>query len=133
VRGSWLGAVGIMRKAFVVLAALCAASVCARANDVSPPIAEGHYIFLVRFAEHRNMMGGQVEVEIRGGHILVTSKPNASVFPAGVVDEGILLWHATSKQWIIGENKADADIAEVGGCSDGPYVVDLERKVFWTC
>jgi hypothetical protein len=100
---------------------------------MSPPIADGHYTFVVRLAEQPNTPGGQLEAEIRGRHIRVTSKPNASVFPAGLVEEGILLWHAITRQWIIGHNEDDADIVEVGGCSGGPFVVDLEQKVFWTC
>jgi hypothetical protein len=121
-----------MRNVYVLLAALCATSVCA-SNDPSPPIVDGHYTFVVRLAEQPNVPGGQLEAEIRGRHIRVTSKPKASVFPAGLVEEGILLWHSASKQWIIGHNEEDPDVAEVGGCSGGPFVVDLERKVFWTC
>jgi hypothetical protein len=120
-------------KAFILLAALCAVSACAFAKEVPPPIADGHYTFVVRFAEHSNMTGGQLDAEVRGRHIRLISKPNSSVFPAGLVEEGILLWHTASKQWIIGQTEVDAESAEVGGCSDGPFVVDLEQKVFWTC
>jgi hypothetical protein len=121
------------KKASLLLAALCAIAVCGRLDAAPPPIADGHYTFLVKFAEQPNMTGGHLDIELRGEHIRVTSKPNSSVFPAGLVEEGILLWHAATKQWIIGQHEADAETAEVGGCSDGPLVVDLEKKVFWTC
>lgn len=79
------------------------------------------------------MTGGYLDAVVQGRHIRFTSKPNSSVFPPGVVEEGILLWHVPSKQWIISQNEADAEAAEVGGCSEGPFVVDLEQKIFWTC
>ena len=79
------------------------------------------------------MTGGHLNVEIRGRSIRITSGANSSIFPAGLIEEGILLWHVASKQWIIGESESDADVEVVGGCSDGPTVVDLAQKVFWTC
>ncbi|HEY7642249.1 MAG TPA: hypothetical protein VH814_21125 [Steroidobacteraceae bacterium] len=122
-----------MKPKALLLASLVAICVCGHADEVPLPIADGHYTFLVRFAEHLTMTGGQLDVAIRGRHIVITSKPKASVFPTGLVVEGILLWHAPSKQWIIGETEADAAIEDVGGCTGGPVVVDLERKEFWTC
>ena len=43
------------------------------------------------------------------------------------------MWHPASKRWIIGEKPSDRSLQEVGGCSDGPEVVDLVRKIYWTC
>ena len=54
-------------------------------------------------------------------------------FSRGVIAEGELTWHARSRQWIIGVESADKDADEVGGCSDGPEVVDLVARVYWTC
>jgi hypothetical protein len=122
-----------MNTVSILIVALCAGSVCACSTDMSRPIADGNHTFVVKFAEHPNMTGGQLEAEIHGRHIRLISKPNSSVFPAGLVEDGVLLWHAASSQWIIGQSERDAEIAEVGGCSDGPFVVDLERKIFWTC
>jgi hypothetical protein len=116
-----------------VLVAFCAVSAFAYANDTSPPIADGRYTFVVKLAEQPNVPGGELDAEVRGRNIRFTSKPNSSVFPAGLVEEGILLWHAASRQWIIGHSEGDAEITEVGGCTGGPFVVDLEQKIFWTC
>ena len=117
----------------ILLATLCAASVLVQANDMAPPIAEGTHTFVVRLAEHPKMTGGHLDAEVRGRYIRLTAKPNSSIFPAGLVDEGTLLWHAASKQWIIGHEDADAKAEEVGGCTNGPLVVDLERKILWMC
>ena len=43
------------------------------------------------------------------------------------------MWHSASGQWIIGQSPADKAAAEVGGCSDGPPVIDLTARIFWTC
>jgi hypothetical protein len=122
-----------MKRDFILLMALCTICVWSRSEDVTLPIADGTYVFLVKFAEHPDMTGGHLDVDIRGKKIRVTSEANSSVFPAGLVDEGVLLWHALSKQWIIGQTESDAQVEHVGGCSDGPFVVDLQHKVFWTC
>lgn len=79
------------------------------------------------------MDGGELAAEIRGHHIKLINHSASSAFPEGVVEEGDLLWHASSGQWIVAETAADADATDVGGCSDGPAVIDLERKIYWTC
>ncbi len=50
-----------------------------------------------------------------------------------IFDEGILMWHKKTKQWIIGHSKQDKNAKEVGGCSDGPRVIDLKKKEIWNC
>lgn len=122
-----------MKKALALLSVLFATVVCSCASRMSPPIAQGQHTFVVRFEEHPDMTGGHLDAEVRDGHIRLTSKPDSSVFPAGLVEEGVLVWHAASKQWIIGQTETESELAEVGGCSDGPFVVDLEQKIFWTC
>lgn len=120
-----------MRQIIIAVVALWAVT-CAHAEAL-PPIADGSYTFAVRFAEQPNMSGGNLDVQIHGRHIRATSTSNSSFFPLGIVDDGVLLWHSASKQWIIGQNAEDAEAPEVGGCSEGPFVVDLKKKIFWTC
>ncbi len=43
------------------------------------------------------------------------------------------MWHEQSQQWIIGNKATDTKITDVGGCSEGPEVVDLKQRVYWTC
>lgn len=57
----------------------------------------------------------------------------ADGFPKGTIAEGTLMWHPKTKEWIIGLEAGDRDAVEVGGCSDGPEVVDLKKRIFWTC
>jgi hypothetical protein len=41
--------------------------------------------------------------------------------------------HRRTGKWIIGHNPGDKDAQEVGGCSEGPSVVDFNHKKFWLC
>ena len=74
-----------------------------------------------------------VVVKIAGRHITVISTTTADGFPKGIIAEGTLMWHPKTKEWIIGLEAGDRDAVEVGGCSGGPEVVDLKKRIFWTC
>ena len=114
-----------------VAAMLCTA--CSGPADPPVPLASGQYTFQHRYAEHPTMPSMRVTVTIRGTHITVTNPVAADPFPAGDIAEGQLMWHGASAQWIISEDDADRLVQDVGGCSDGPEVVDLEEKIYWTC
>jgi len=97
------------------------------------PLQSGQYTFKHRFAEQPNMPSLVLTAKIRGHHIVLINRRASEVFPKGVIAEGTLMWHAASKQWIIGTSKADRYARDVGGCSDGPDVVDLRKRIYWTC
>lgn len=97
------------------------------------PIPSGRYVFEHRYAEHPDMRSIRLEAMIEGDHIVLVNWSDSAVFPKGVLAEGRLMWHAASRQWIVGEQDSDAQAAEVGGCSDGPAVIDLEKRIYWTC
>ena len=120
-------------KPLILLALLVAPTVSGSATDPQPPLATGHYVFQQRFAEHPSLGGMDVKVIIQGAHIVVVNPRASDPFPAGVLAEGELLWHPASRQWIIGHDAADRAAPEVGGCSDGPEVIDLSARVYWTC
>jgi len=118
-----------------VLAALCAALMPALACAEVPPIplATGRYEFAHRYAEYPDVPSIKLIVEIIGDQIELTNADSDEVFPFGVVEKGTLMWHAASGQWIIGHDDGDRVADEVGGCSDGPSVVDLVKLIYWTC
>ena len=98
-----------------------------------PPLRDGEHAFRHRSAEHPNLPAHPLVARITGTRIVLVNRKASSVFPIGVVAEGELMWHAASKQWILGQDPADRTAEEVGGCSDGPEVVDVKKKVYWTC
>ncbi len=119
-------------KLLLFLCALCL-PVPASADDPPIPLATGRYEFQLRFSEHPTIHSIKLIAEIVGDHIELTNADSDDVFPFGVVEEGTLMWHEPSQQWIIGDSDADRNAGEVGGCSDGPDVVDLVKLEYWTC
>jgi hypothetical protein len=123
----------VLKLAPIVLMAGCMSSIGATPSKQAP-LPDGDYTFTHRFAEQPAMPSITMHVRIRGRRVIVTNDDGPTdVFAKGVVDEGLLLWHAASQQWIIGDSEADKDAPEVGGCSGGPEVIDLAKKIYWTC
>ena len=97
------------------------------------PVKPGVYTFQYRDAEFRQRPGTPVKVRIRGRHITVVNEKAAGPFPAGVIEEATLMWHAKSRKWILGDTREDRDADDVGGCSGGPLTIDFKNKVIWFC
>jgi len=97
------------------------------------PIKNGDYQFQHKFAEHPDMESIHFLVRIRGNHIAVSNVENSDVFPKGLIEEGTLMFHEGDQEWIISTSPNDINANEVGGCTDGPTVVDLVKKIYWSC
>ena len=119
-------------KYLLILAVLITSTVAA-ASAPRLPLRSGTYTFQHKFSEHPTIPSITVTAKISGNRIKLINNSRYDVFPKGVIAEGALMWHTESKQWIIGHNKSDRFLKDVGGCSDGPEVVDLELKIYWTC
>ena len=109
-----------------------------RVIEYVPPFYElpknGAYIYDVAFAEWQGRsMGATVIVEIQDTTIVVKCNENLSRAKGEIIDSGIIMWHEETKQWIIGHSLEDKYAKEVGGCSDGPIVIDFKRKKVWLC
>ena len=96
------------------------------------PIQSGSYVFKHKYAEHPGLESITFDVEIDGLKVTVTNNNQEGTWPKGVVEEGRLFLHSSNK-WLIVHNKSDEQAEEVGGCTDGPTVIDLEKKIYWTC
>ena len=120
-------------KQFVVLIALTGLFSTSAGTAQRLPIHSGQYAFEHTFAEQPNMRSISLIARINGHHIVLINKSKSDVFPRGVIADGELMWHAKSRQWIIGATHSDRYAGEAGGCSDGPEVVDLRHKIYWTC
>jgi hypothetical protein len=101
------------------------------------PIRSGQYAFQMKDAEYHgaDFATVNVKVTISGRHIVIVSDDSSStLYPKGaLIHEGMLMWHAASRQWIVGNAEPDRHAREVGDCSDGPEVIDLRKRVYWTC
>jgi len=109
---------------------------CVSAEQKTPiPLQDGEYLFEHKHAEaeRHNIRSITVIVKIKGNHIVIINNDRFDVFPNGVLEEGILMWHEKSGQWIIGDYPSDRELDDVGGCTDGPAVIDLVKRIYWTC
>ncbi|UPK67427.1 hypothetical protein [Chitinophaga filiformis] len=95
----------------------------------------GTYTYQVAFAEYQGRsLGATVLVKIKGDSIYVIHNGNNLSGKKGeVIDCGIIMQHRKTGEWIIGHHSSDKLAPYVGGCSDGPRVIDFVHKKFWLC
>ena len=115
-----------------VLIGLCFAATVSAASP-KQPLPSGQYAFQHRFAEQPDIESIPLTATIHGDRIEIVNSTSSKTFPLGVIESGKLMWHEASKQWIVGHKRSDRQASEVGGCSEGPAVIDLERRIYWTC
>lgn len=95
---------------------------------------DGTYIYTIAFAEWNGKSNGaDCIVKIKGDSIWIFRKgENITGKKGDMLDEGIIVKHK-SGQWIIAHKKKDRNAKQIGGCSDGPRVIDFKKKKFWMC
>lgn len=105
-------------------------------NSTNEIPKDGQYRFDIAFAEwHGESMGEKVTIVIKGDSIKVVYEGDGQICEKGkkeVIEEGIIMKHK-SGDWIIGKDPNDVNLDEVGGCTDGPAVIDFKNKKFWMC
>jgi len=97
---------------------------------------DGSYTYSIAFTEwDGRSLGATCTVLIKGDSIKVihNGKGNLTGKKGDIFDEGILMRHKKTGKWIIGHNANDVNAKEIGGCSDGPSVIDFKNKKWWSC
>ncbi len=77
-------------------------------------------------------MGAKVEVQIKGDSVFIRNHQGLSGKKGELIDSGILVQHKNG-DWIVAHSPDDKFEDEIGGCSDGPAIIDLKNKKFWLC
>lgn len=99
-------------------------------------LANGKYRFDIAFAEWEGKsIGEKVTVVINGKSIKVIYEGDGQLTLAKkgeIIDEGEIMKHKTGV-WIIGKHTSDKQLDEIGGCSDGPAIIDFKNKKYWMC
>lgn len=98
-------------------------------------LKDGKYTFDVAFAEHEGKsLGVKVDVLIHGNNIIVTYEGEGSLTAdkGTILDQGYILKHKTG-DWIITKDPKDSELDEIGGCTDGPSIIDFKNQKFWMC
>ena len=111
-------------------------------NDIIVPnpdvqtLGAGTYTYKYCDREYNKCLG-TCKVVIKENHITIYATKElaqkiTNTKEGDIIDKGIILKHKSGK-WIIGKNRKDINAQEIGGCSEGPNVIDFKRKRFWTC
>ena len=105
-------------------------------NAFSQIPKNGIYTYTIAFAEWGGKsMGATCTVVIKGDSIKVihNGTKNLTGRKGEVIDQGIIMRHNKTRKWIIGHSSKDKDAKQVGGCSDGPLVIEFTAKRVWFC
>lgn len=124
-----------LRFAIVYLFSLLSIGLYAQQNSNVLPL-NGTYKFDAVFAEWEGKsMGVEMEVLVKDGYVKVIYQGVGSLSgtkKGDIIDEGKLVKHK-SGVWIITNKPKDTELEEVGGCTNGPAVIDFENKKYWMC
>jgi len=97
---------------------------------------DGNYSYDIAFAEWGGKtMGEKVMIVIKGNYIKVIYEGGGKLSFAkkgDVLEQGWIIKHKTGS-WIIGKQNSDINSEEIGGCSNGPTIIDFKNKKYWTC
>lgn len=96
---------------------------------------DGKYQYDIAFAEwDGKSMGEKVTVIIKANtvQVIYEGEGKLTAKPGEVIDEGILRKHK-SGVWIITHSEIDIERDEIGGCTDGPSIIDFKEKKYWMC
>ena len=100
------------------------------------PLADGEYDFTIGFAEFVDRSADlPARVIIRGDSVRVHYAGEDAwleLAPGDLFEAGTVRRHR-SGQFILSTDPADVNAPEIGGCSDGPAVIDFTKRIFWIC
>jgi len=103
-------------------------------NLYSQKPANGTYTYKIAFDEWGGKsMGCTCVVKIIGDSITIINNGSLSGYKGEIIDQGIIIQHIKTGKWIIAHAPKDKNAKDVGGCGDGPHVIDFKHKVFWLC
>ncbi|MEP6844441.1 MAG: hypothetical protein ABI861_00485 [Panacibacter sp.] len=97
---------------------------------------DGTYTYAIAFEEWQGKsLGATCAVIIKGDSITVISNGSGNITgnKGDIMDEGIIMKHNKTSKWIIGHGVKDRDAKDIGGCSDGPSIIDFKKKKYFAC
>lgn len=102
-------------------------------EDFSEIPPTGTYTYGMVNEEWRGQISPEVfYAQIKGRHIKIINRGILTGGKGSIVDEGTIMRHK-SGVWIIAHSPDDVNAEEIGGCTDGPMIIDFKRKVVISC
>jgi hypothetical protein len=95
-------------------------------------IKNGSYTLDFIDLEYQGKKLGTCKAVVKSGKVKLIVINGCHRKKGAIIEQGLLLKHKTGV-WIIAKHKSDVNAKEVGGCSDGPYVINFKRKRLETC
>ena len=93
----------------------------------------GTYIYSVAFVESNGKITRNAfRVIIKDNEIKIVNNGILSGEKEEIIEQGIILKHK-SGEWIIAHNESDVNLEEIGGCTNGPIIIDFKKKIVWFC
>ncbi|HIP49299.1 MAG TPA: hypothetical protein EYG92_10095 [Lutibacter sp.] len=79
--------------------------------------------------------GIMVTVTVTGNRIVIVYEgEDLSYIKKGdILEDGLLLKHKATGDWIIGRKEEDIFAELIGGCTDGPRIIDLLNGFYYFC
>ena len=114
---------------FSLLLLVTSFAVCQKPED-------GTYTYKLSFTESKSKSSKAIcVVRIQGDSITIihAGKGHLSGKNGDIIDQGIIMKHKKSHKWIIGHSPEDRDAKEIGGCTDGPLIIDFRRRRLHMC
>ena len=110
-----------MRAHMTLVCGLLAPACSTHQIEPSVPLPSGTYQFHQLDDEFAESLGFPVALTIQGTHYTVTTPgPLCGGIAAGdVLATGVILWHRSTKEWILGDSKSDRDAPDVDLGSEG--------------
>lgn len=114
-----------MKTVLIILLLCCAGELRAQLPE------DGTYTYSYCYKEWHACVN-TCTVIIKGDSVTVISNEDQSVPKGEIIDKGILIQH-TSGKWIIGQKPEDKNAKRIGGCGNGPSIIDFKKKRFKGC
>jgi hypothetical protein len=103
--------------------------------SVAQKAKNGSYTYTIRWDEFGGKdLGNTCTVIVYNDSIKVihNGKTNLTGNKGDLLYQGIILKHKSGK-WIIGHSRKDRSAKEIGGCAEGPTLIDFKQKIIWLC
>jgi hypothetical protein len=119
-------------KKIILLCIILSASIVSFAQKPK----DGTYTYSIAFSEWGGKsLGTTCTVIIKGDSIKIIHNGKAGLTGKkdDVLEQGIIMKHIRTGKWIIGHSVKDKEAKEIGGCSEGPSIIDFKGKKYWVC
>ncbi|MET0637948.1 MAG: hypothetical protein ABWZ25_18090 [Chitinophagaceae bacterium] len=95
---------------------------------------DGIYEYSIAFAEWGGKsLGATCQVKIKGDSIYVIHDGSVTGTRGEIMDAGVIMKHKRTGKWIIGHSRKDIFAKEIGGCGEGPNIIDFKKKTWSSC